>query len=50
MPTFLRVVPIGYLWDGANFVVCTATNAPKVAARPFPQPGPSPRSRLSSFR
>ncbi|HTT88785.1 MAG TPA: pyridoxamine 5'-phosphate oxidase family protein [Acidimicrobiales bacterium] len=29
---FPRVLPIGYLWDGANFVVCTATNAPKVAA------------------
>jgi hypothetical protein len=25
-----RVVPVGYLWTGAEFVVCTATEAPKV--------------------
>ena len=25
-----RVVPIGYLWTGAKFVTCTATEAPKV--------------------
>jgi hypothetical protein len=25
-----RVVPIGYLWTGAAFVMCTATMAPKV--------------------
>lgn len=27
-----RVVPIGYLWNGSAFVVCTATKAPKVRA------------------
>jgi hypothetical protein len=27
-----RVVPIGYLWTGTSFVVCTATMAPKVRA------------------
>ena len=27
-----RVVPIGYLWNGSTFVVCTATMAPKVRA------------------
>jgi Pyridoxamine 5'-phosphate oxidase len=27
-----RVVPVGYLWNGAAFVVCTATTAPKVQA------------------
>src|SRR5438445_492124 len=27
-----RVVPIGYLWNGSAFVVCTATMAPKVRA------------------
>jgi hypothetical protein len=27
-----RVVPIGYLWDGTSFVMCTATMAPKVRA------------------
>ena len=27
-----RVVPIGYLWDGSAFVMCTATNAAKVKA------------------
>ena len=27
-----RVVPVGYLWDGTAFIVCTATNAPKVKA------------------
>jgi hypothetical protein len=25
-----RVVPVGYLWTGETFIVCTATNAPKV--------------------
>src|SRR5262245_16728322 len=27
-----RVIPIGYLWTGSSFVMCTATVAPKVAA------------------
>ena len=27
-----RVVPVGYHWSGAQFIVCTATNAPKVRA------------------
>jgi hypothetical protein len=27
-----RVIPIGYYWNGDQFIVCTATNAPKVAA------------------
>ena len=27
-----RVVPLGYLWNGSAFVVCTATGAPKVRA------------------
>jgi hypothetical protein len=27
-----RVVPIGYVWTGAVFVMCTATEAPKVRA------------------
>jgi hypothetical protein len=27
-----RVVPIGYLWNGASFIMCTATTAPKVQA------------------
>jgi hypothetical protein len=27
-----RVVPIGYVWNGTHFVVCTATIAAKVAA------------------
>jgi nitroimidazol reductase NimA-like FMN-containing flavoprotein (pyridoxamine 5'-phosphate oxidase superfamily) len=34
---FPRVVPCGFLWNGADLVVCTATTAPKVgalAARP----------------
>jgi hypothetical protein len=26
------VVPVGFLWDGARFVVCTTPNAPKVPA------------------
>jgi len=25
-----RVVPIGYVWNGSTFVMCTATDAPKV--------------------
>lgn len=29
---FPRVVPIGYLWNGNSFVMCTAPMAPKVAA------------------
>ena len=27
-----RVIPIGYYWSGGQFIVCTATNAPKVRA------------------
>ena len=27
-----RVVPVGYLWNGSAFVICTATNAAKVKA------------------
>jgi Pyridoxamine 5'-phosphate oxidase len=27
-----RVIPVGYFWTGAEFVVSTATTAPKVAA------------------
>jgi nitroimidazol reductase NimA-like FMN-containing flavoprotein (pyridoxamine 5'-phosphate oxidase superfamily) len=27
-----RVVPVGFLWDGTSFIVCTATMAPKVRA------------------
>jgi Pyridoxamine 5'-phosphate oxidase len=29
---FPRVVPIGGIWNGAEYVVCTATTAPKVGA------------------
>ena len=29
---FPRVVPIGFLWNGSQIVVCTATTAPKVKA------------------
>src|SRR5216684_3384429 len=29
---FPRVIPIGFLWNGARLIVCTATNAPKVRA------------------
>jgi hypothetical protein len=29
---FPRVLPIGFWWDGAAIVVCTATTAPKVEA------------------
>jgi hypothetical protein len=29
---FPRVVPVGSLWNGAQLIVCTATNAPKVRA------------------
>jgi hypothetical protein len=29
---FPRVIPIGFLWNGAQFVMGTATNAPKVRA------------------
>ena len=27
-----RVIPIGFLWKGGKFIVCTAANAPKVRA------------------
>jgi Pyridoxamine 5'-phosphate oxidase len=27
-----RVVPIGFLWNGTSFIICTATMAPKVGA------------------
>ena len=27
-----RVVPVGYVWDGSTFIVCTAVQAPKVRA------------------
>jgi hypothetical protein len=27
-----RVIPIGYVWNGTHFVMCTAVNAPKVRA------------------
>ncbi len=27
-----RVVPVGFYWNGAEVVICTATNAPKVRA------------------
>lgn len=27
-----RAIPIGYLWNGTHFVMCTAVNAPKVRA------------------
>ncbi|HEY8736949.1 MAG TPA: pyridoxamine 5'-phosphate oxidase family protein [Candidatus Dormibacteraeota bacterium] len=27
-----RVIPIGYQWRGGQFIVCTASNAPKVRA------------------
>lgn len=29
---FPRVVPVGFFWNGAEVVVCTATTAPKVRA------------------
>jgi hypothetical protein len=29
---FPRVIPIGFAWDGAQLVVCTATTSPKVRA------------------
>jgi len=29
---FPRVIPIGFLWNGADIVVCTAPTAPKVRA------------------
>ncbi len=29
---FPRVVPVGFYWDGARIIVCTATTAPKVRA------------------
>jgi uncharacterized protein YndB with AHSA1/START domain/nitroimidazol reductase NimA-like FMN-containing flavoprotein (pyridoxamine 5'-phosphate oxidase superfamily) len=37
LDSFPRVIPIGYYWNGAQIVVCTAATAPKVralAARP----------------
>jgi pyridoxamine 5'-phosphate oxidase-like protein len=27
-----RVIPIGYVWDGSAFIMCTAAGAPKVRA------------------
>ncbi|MDP9335002.1 MAG: pyridoxamine 5'-phosphate oxidase family protein [Actinomycetota bacterium] len=27
-----RVVPVGYVWNGSTFIVCTAVQAPKVRA------------------
>ena len=27
-----RVIPAGFVWDGSELIVCTAENAPKVAA------------------
>lgn len=27
-----RVIPIGYVWNGTHFIVCTSTNAAKVQA------------------
>src|SRR5438105_9711630 len=49
-----RVIPIGFLWNGADIVVCTAPTAPKVAAlteRPnvaltIDTPGPPARALL----
>jgi len=29
---FPRVIPIGFLWDGARFIVCTVPHSPKVRA------------------
>lgn len=29
---FPRVVPLGFLWDGERFVICTVPSAPKVRA------------------
>lgn len=29
---FPRVIPLGFLWNGSRFVVCTIPNAPKVRA------------------
>lgn len=29
---FPRVVPVGFYWNGAQFVICTSPNAPKVRA------------------
>jgi len=49
-----RVIPIGFLWNGTDIVVCTAPTAPKVAAlteRPnvaltIDTPGPPARALL----
>jgi hypothetical protein len=49
-----RVIPVGFLWNGTNIVVCTAPAAPKVAAltqRPnvaltIDTPGPPARALL----
>lgn len=30
--SYPRVIPIGFYWNGAQIIVCTATNAPKVHA------------------
>ena len=29
---FPRVVPVGFYWNGAQFIICTSPNAPKVRA------------------
>ena len=29
---FPRAIPIGFLWNGTQFVICTATNSPKMKA------------------
>jgi nitroimidazol reductase NimA-like FMN-containing flavoprotein (pyridoxamine 5'-phosphate oxidase superfamily) len=29
---FPRAIPIGFLWDGTQFVMATATNSPKMEA------------------
>ena len=29
---FPRAIPIGFLWNGTRFVMCTATNSPKMEA------------------
>jgi len=29
---FPRAIPIGFLWNGTQFVMCTATNSPKMKA------------------
>jgi nitroimidazol reductase NimA-like FMN-containing flavoprotein (pyridoxamine 5'-phosphate oxidase superfamily) len=34
---FPRVIPVGYYWNGAQFIVGTAPNAPKVRALALPK-------------